>query len=79
GHALEKIGGDVMARYRRLKGDEVHYVIGMDEHGLKVLQSAEERGISPQAWVDDLAARFEGAWKRLHLSHDDFLRTTQER
>jgi methionyl-tRNA synthetase len=79
GHALEKIGGDVMARYRRRKEDPVHYVIGMDEHGLKVLQSAEERGTSPQEWVDELAARFAGVWQSLHLSHDDFIRTTEPR
>ncbi|HSH44299.1 MAG TPA: class I tRNA ligase family protein, partial [Longimicrobiales bacterium] len=79
GHALEKIGADAMARYRRRKGQEVHFVVGMDEHGLKVLQSAEERGISPQEWVDELAERFSGAWDRLHLSHDDFSRTTQPR
>jgi methionyl-tRNA synthetase len=79
GHALEKIGGDVMARYRRRKGEAVHYVIGMDEHGLKVLQSAEEREISPQQWVDDLAAMFQDAWSRLMISNDDFIRTTEAR
>ena len=79
GHALEKIGADVMARYRRLKGEAVHFVIGMDEHGQKVLQTAEERGISPQEWVDELAATFQEAWRRLDLSHDDFVRTTEER
>ncbi len=79
GHALEKIGADAMARYRRLKGEVVHYVIGMDEHGLKVFQSAEERGITPQEWVDELAAQFQAAWERLHISNDDFIRTTQAR
>jgi methionyl-tRNA synthetase len=79
GHALEKIGADAMARYRRSKGHPVHYVLGMDEHGLKVLQSAQERGITPQAWVDELAARFSAAWADLHLSHDDFIRTTEAR
>jgi methionyl-tRNA synthetase len=79
GHALEKIGADAMARYRRRKGEAVHYVIGMDEHGLKVLQSAQERGVSPQEWVDEMADRFAAAWARLHVSHDDFIRTTQER
>jgi methionyl-tRNA synthetase len=79
GHALEKLGADAMARYRRRKGEPVHYVVGMDEHGLKVLQSAEERGISPQQWVDELADSFSAAWSSLHLSHDDFIRTTQDR
>jgi methionyl-tRNA synthetase len=79
GHALEKIGADAMARYRRLKGERVHYVVGMDEHGLKVLQSAEERGISPQEWVDELAAHFSSTWASLNLSNDDFIRTTEDR
>ncbi len=79
GHALEKIGADAMARYRRRKGEHVHYVIGMDEHGLKVLQSAQESGITPQEWVDELAGQFQAAWKALHLSNDDFIRTTEAR
>jgi methionyl-tRNA synthetase len=79
GHAIEKIGADAMARYRRLRGDDVHFLMGMDEHGLKVLQSADAAGTSPQAWVDDLAAQFTRAWTRLDISFDDFVRTTQAR
>jgi methionyl-tRNA synthetase len=79
GHAFEKIGADAMARYRRLRGEDVHFVMGMDEHGLKVLQSAEAAGITPQQWVDDLAARFDAMWQRLLISHDDFIRTTEPR
>ncbi len=79
GHALEKIGADTIARYRRLKGERVRFVIGMDEHGLKVLQSADAAGVTPQAWVDDIAARFTRAWKRLDVAYDDFLRTTEPR
>jgi methionyl-tRNA synthetase len=79
GHALEKIGADAMARYRRLKGEAVHFVIGMDEHGLKVLQSSEAAGLSPQKWVDSIAADFQATWRRLAISHDDFMRTTQPR
>src|SRR5690606_20277127 len=54
GHAYEKIGADVIARYRRLRGDRVHLLIGMDEHGQKVAQAASERGVSPQEFVDDV-------------------------
>ena len=54
GHAYEKIGADVIARYRRLAGDDVHFLIGMDEHGQKVAQAAAERGLAPQAFVDDI-------------------------
>lgn len=79
GHALEKIGADVMARYRRQQGRNTHFVIGMDEHGLKVLQSAEERGTTPQEWVDHIAKQFQDAWRRLSISNDDFIRTTEPR
>jgi len=79
GHALEKIGADAMARYRRRKGEPVHFVIGMDEHGLNVLQSAAAAGVSPQEWVDGIARLFRAAWDRLGLSHDDFIRTTEPR
>ena len=79
GHALEKIGADAMARYRRLKGERVHFVIGMDEHGLKVQQSAEAAGVSPQQWVDRIAGLFRDMWERLAISNDDFIRTTEPR
>jgi methionyl-tRNA synthetase len=79
GHAYEKVGADVVARFHRLAGDDVHFVIGMDEHGQKVAQEAEAQGRSPQELVDELAARFEGVWKRLSISHDDFIRTTEPR
>lgn len=79
GHAFEKIGADCIARYHRLRGDHVHFLIGMDEHGQKVAQAAEDAGVAPQAWVDDIAARFTAAWAELHISHDDFIRTTEPR
>jgi len=79
GHAYEKIGADCVARYRRLRGQHVSFVIGMDEHGQKVAQSAEEQGTEPQAWVDDIAARFQTAWRELSLSNTDFIRTTETR
>jgi len=77
GHALEKIGADVIARYRRLAGDDVHFLMGMDEHGQKVKQAADERGVSPQAFVDRVAAKFEDMWQRLSISNDQFIRTTE--
>jgi len=79
GHAVEKIGADVVARYHRRKGEQVHFVIGMDEHGQKVLQSAEAANVSPQEWVDAIAQEFNDAWKILRISHDDFIRTTEAR
>lgn len=77
GHAYEKIGADVIARYRRLAGDDVHLLIGMDEHGQKVAQAAADRGVSPQDFVDDISARFRGLWDRLGVSYDQFIRTTE--
>jgi len=79
GHAVEKIGADAMVRYRRLQGWDVRFAIGMDEHGLKVLQSAEGAGITPQQWVDGIADRFRSAWSQLSVSYDEFIRTTEER
>jgi methionyl-tRNA synthetase len=78
GHAYEKIGADVIARYRRLTGDDVHFLIGMDEHGQKVAQAAAEKGVAPQEFVDHLAGRFRDMWTRLGISYDQFIRTTDQ-
>ena len=76
GHAYEKIGADAIARYRRLRGDTVHFLIGMDEHGQKVEQTAAQQGVEPQALVDALAETFCAMWRRLDISYDQFIRTT---
>ncbi len=76
GHAYEKIGADAIARYRRLRGDDVHFLIGMDEHGQKVEQTAAAQGVEPQALVDELANTFCDMWERLGISFDQFIRTT---
>src|SRR5205823_6292489 len=78
GHAYEKIGADVIARYRRLRGDEVQFLIGMDEHGQKVAQAASQRGLSPQQQVDEIAERFQAMWTTLGISHTRFMRTTED-
>ena len=79
GHALEKVGADCIARYRRLRGDRVHFLMGMDEHSQSVLQAAARAGIQPQAWVDRMAARFAEFWSRLECGNDDWIRTTEAR
>jgi methionyl-tRNA synthetase len=79
GHALEKIGADAMVRYWRLQGENVHFVIGMDEHGQKVMQSAQAEGITPQEWVDRISGRFADTWRVLGIGNDDFIRTSQPR
>ncbi|MBM4195191.1 MAG: methionine--tRNA ligase [Gemmatimonadetes bacterium] len=76
GHALEKIGADVIARAHRQMGQDVHLCIGMDEHGQKVAQTAAAKGVEPQAFVDDIAARFRSMWDTLGVSYDQFIRTT---
>lgn len=77
GHAFEKIGADVIARYHRMLGDEVWFLIGMDEHGQKVAQTAADRGVTPQALVDEVAETFRAMWRRLGISNDQFIRTTE--
>jgi methionyl-tRNA synthetase len=79
GHAFEKIGADAIARYRRLRGDDVHFLIGMDEHGQKVASEAANRGVTPQQLVDEVALRFQAMWAKLSISNDQFIRTTDER
>lgn len=76
GHALEKIGADAIARFHRMTGDDVHFLIGMDEHGQKVAQTAAAAGVSPQHFVDGVAERFQSAWRTLAISNDEFVRTT---
>src|SRR5690349_763627 len=79
GHALEKVGADCIARYRRLRGDDVWFLMGMDEHSQAVLQAAEQNELAPQAWVDRMAATFAEYWRRLECSNDDWIRTTEPR
>lgn len=77
GHALEKIGADAICRFRRQSGDDVWFLIGMDEHGQKVAQTAEQAGVAPGEFVDEIARRFEAMWTRLGISHDQFMRTSR--
>ena len=79
GHAYTTIVADALARWHRLLGDEVHFLTGTDEHGLKIQQAAEAAGTTPQEFVDRIAPLFMAAWERLDISHDDFIRTTEER
>jgi methionyl-tRNA synthetase len=79
GHALEKIGADCVCRYRRLRGDAVHFLMGMDEHSQSVIQAAAKAGVTPAAWVERMATRFADFWRRLECSNDDWIRTTEPR
>ncbi len=76
GHAYTTIAADVLARYHRQWGHDVFFLTGLDEHGQKVQQAAEKAGIAPQAHCDKLAPRFQELWKRLNISNNAFIRTT---
>ena len=80
GHAYTTIAGDVLTRWHRQRGEKVWFLTGTDEHGQKVMRTAEANGVSPQEWADRLV---EGAWRpvwvTLNIANDDFIRTTEER
>ena len=76
GHAYTTVAADVLARYWRLRGRDVFFLTGLDEHGQKVEQAAAKAGIGPQAHCDKLAPQFQDLWKRLNISNDAFIRTT---
>src|SRR5580693_8614765 len=78
GHAYEKVLADVIARYRRLKGDEVFFLTGVDQHGQKVQQSAEKQGVAPGEFVDGITAKFLALWKKLGVEYDGWAATTDE-
>ncbi|MEO8758515.1 MAG: methionine--tRNA ligase [Devosia sp.] len=79
GHAYEMIATDAIARWRRLEGRDVFFLTGTDEHGLKMVQTAEREGLTTRALADRNSARFKELAARLNLSNDDFIRTTEER
>ena len=79
GHAYSTIAADVIARRHRLLGDDTFFLTGTDEHGQKVQRSAEAAGIPPQQFTDEVSATFRNLWKRMGITNDDYIRTTDER
>jgi methionyl-tRNA synthetase len=79
GHAYTTVAGDAMARYKRMRGYEVRYLTGTDEHGQKIQRKAEEAGITPIQYVDEIVAGIKELWGKLDISYDDFIRTTEKR
>lgn len=79
GHAYTTVAGDAMARYKRLRGYDVRYLTGTDEHGQKIERKAKEKGVTPQQYVDEIVSGIRDLWGKLHISNDDFIRTTEER
>ncbi|MBI2219542.1 MAG: methionine--tRNA ligase [Candidatus Rokubacteria bacterium] len=79
GHAYTTIVADAMARWRRLRGDRVWFLTGTDEHGDKISQAAAKAGVTPQAFADRNSGAFRETWRRLGITNDDFIRTTEAR
>jgi methionyl-tRNA synthetase len=78
GHAYTTILADVVARFHRALGDDTYFLTGTDEHGQKVQQAAEKRGVDPQQHVDEYVVRFQEKWNALNINYDQFIRTTQD-
>jgi methionyl-tRNA synthetase len=79
GTAFEKIGADVQARFQRMEGQSVHFLMGNDENTIKVSQAAEKLGLEPKPYVDDMARQFREVWAALQISNDDFIQTSETR
>ncbi len=79
GHTYTTVVADVVARYERLAGRQVRFLTGTDEHGQKIERAARRIGIEPKELADRVVARYHALWKRLEITHDDFIRTTEAR
>ncbi|HEX5614009.1 MAG TPA: methionine--tRNA ligase [Acidimicrobiia bacterium] len=79
GHAYTTVAGDVLTRWRRMWGDDVSFLTGTDEHGLKIQRAAESAGMSPREMADGTSQKFRDAWHILDIANDDFIRTTEDR
>ncbi len=79
GHTYCTVAADTIARYKRLRGYDVFFLTGTDEHGQKIERKAQEVGKTPQEYVDEIVASIKDLWKLMNISYDDFIRTTEER
>ena len=79
GHAYCTTMCDILARAKRMRGFETYFLTGVDEHGEKIQKKAIEKGVTPQQYVDEIAAKFKVLWSAMKISNDDFIRTTEER
>jgi methionyl-tRNA synthetase len=79
GHAYTTVAGDAMARYKRLRGYDVMFLTGTDEHGQKIQRKAEEKGVAPLEMVDEIVVGIKSLWSKLEITYDDFIRTTEDR
>lgn len=78
GHSYTTVAADTEARYRRLKGEDVMFLTGTDEHGQKIQRKAEEKGVTPKQYVDEIVAGIKELWKILDITNDKFIRTTDD-
>ena len=78
GHSYTTVAADAEARYRRLKGYDVMFLTGTDEHGLKIQRKAAEKGVTPQQYVDEIVAGIKDLWKIMNITNDRFIRTTDD-
>lgn len=79
GHVYTTICADTIARYHRLRGDDTFFLTGTDEHGIKMVKTASEQGVEPRELVERIVPVFQNLWKELNITHDDFIRTTDQR
>jgi methionyl-tRNA synthetase len=79
GHSYTTIAADVLARYHRAEGRDVHFLTGTDEHGIKIVKAAAERGVSPRELADEVVVQYLDLWRDLNISYDDFIRTSEVR
>jgi len=79
GHIYTTVMADVLARYHRMCGRDVRFLTGTDEHGQKIERAAAGQGVDPIQLADRVVARYHALWKQLEISHDDFIRTSEER
>lgn len=78
GHSYTTVAADAVARYKRLKGYDVMFLTGTDEHGQKIQRKAEEKGVTPKAYVDDIVSGIKDLWKLMKITNDKFIRTTDD-
>ena len=79
GHTYTTVVADVIARFHRMRSEEVHFLTGTDEHGQKIERAAQARGLKPIELADEVVERFRSLWSRLGIDYDDFIRTTEKR
>ena len=77
--STRRVAADALARYHRLAGEETFFLTGTDEHGIKMVKTAAAQNIEPRALADRMSRSFQNVWKEIGITHDDFIRTTQDR